>query len=213
MRLGGFDGLFFRTCEFISKIAYANVLWFLFMVLGLGIFGIAPATVALFAVNRKWVMGENDVPIFQTFWKVYKKEFVKANLLGLIVFLAGYIIYVDLAYFPPTNMVSVIIRYIIIAVGVMFIVTTIYVFPVYVHYNGNIKSYIKFAFLFAFSYPLFTFAIIIGVMIIYTLLSLVPGVIPFFGICVVSYFTSWIAMQVFNRVQAKSIFTLAEEQT
>ncbi|MBS4207839.1 YesL family protein [Bacillus sp. FJAT-50079] len=205
MKFGGFDGLFFRSCEFISRIAYANVLWFLFTVLGLGVFGIAPATVALYSINRKWVMGETDVPIFQTFWNVYKKEFLKANLLGFLLALVGFILYVDLAYLPTAGILYTVVRYAIIAISFVYLVVLLYIFPVYVHFNGSLKTYFKYAAVFGLSYPLFTFMMIIGAMLLYTGLSLLPGLIPFFSLCLLAYMIMWIALQVFARVENKAV--------
>ncbi|CAM4056575.1 YesL family protein [Lederbergia lenta] len=201
MKLGGFDGLFFRSCEVISKLAYVNALWFLFTVIGLGVFGIAPATVALFTINRKWMLGETDVPIFNTYWKVYRKEFLKSNLLGLALMIVGFILYVDLAYLPTEGFVYTIIRYAIIAVSFVFLIVLLYIFPVYVHFNGNLRKYFKYALVCGLSYPHFTFMMIIAAMLLYTGLSLFPGIIPFFSFCMLAYMVMWIALQVFKRVE------------
>ena len=98
MEMEGLTGRFLRICEVISRLAYANLLWILFTVLGLGIFGFMPATVALFTVTRKWVMGDRDIPVFKTFWNTYRKEFFKSTLFGVVLFAIGYIIYIDLAF-------------------------------------------------------------------------------------------------------------------
>src|SRR5690625_6922967 len=86
-------GRVFRWCEGIMRLAYVNLLWILFTILGLGIFGIFPATIALFAVTRKWVMGDRDIPVFSTFWQTFRKEFLKSTLLGWVLFVIGYMIY------------------------------------------------------------------------------------------------------------------------
>ena len=57
-------------CEWVLKFFYANLLWFVFTMLGLGVFGFMPATTALFSVTRKWIMGKTDIPIFKTFWQL-----------------------------------------------------------------------------------------------------------------------------------------------
>jgi uncharacterized membrane protein YesL len=55
------------------------------------IFGLLPATAAMFAVARKWAMGEVDVPIFRTFWSSYRKEFWKVHTLGVVLTLIGFV--------------------------------------------------------------------------------------------------------------------------
>lgn len=63
----------YSLSNWIVKICYVNLLWGIFMLVGLIVFGFFPATVALFTVCRKWVLGDRDVPIFSTFWSAYKK--------------------------------------------------------------------------------------------------------------------------------------------
>src|SRR5690625_7732837 len=90
----GITGRLFRLCEIVMRLAYVNLLWILFTVLGLGLFGIFPATVALFVVTRKWVMGDHDIPIFSRFWHNYRKEIFLSTLLGFFLFLIGFVIFV-----------------------------------------------------------------------------------------------------------------------
>lgn len=98
-------GGLYRVTEWISRIAFSNILWaicsvpFLFMGVmkmimwgsgaggpneqitlnwAMGIlapFTVFPATAALFTVVRKWVMGNSDVSTFRTFFQVQRKLF------------------------------------------------------------------------------------------------------------------------------------------
>src|SRR5690625_7886567 len=91
-------GRFMKVCEVISRMAYVNLLWIFFTILGLGVLGIIPATVSLFTITRKWVMSEQDIPVFKTFWQTYRKEFIKSNMLGVILFEIVFLLYIDLAF-------------------------------------------------------------------------------------------------------------------
>src|SRR5699024_12166732 len=73
-------GGYYRLCVWVTRFAYVNVLWILFTFLGLVFLGAMPSTVAMFAVIRKWVTGDKEVPIFKTFLESYRTEFVKANI-------------------------------------------------------------------------------------------------------------------------------------
>ena len=59
---------FYRFCEWVMRLAYLNLLWIGFTLAGAVIFGLAPATAAMFAVTRQWTLGKTDVPVFQTFF-------------------------------------------------------------------------------------------------------------------------------------------------
>lgn len=98
MEHDGSLGRMLHFCEWIMRFAYTNLLWLFFTLLGLGVFGIMPATAALFAVMRKWIQGQDNVPVLKTFWQEYKGEFFRSNLLGAVLALIGVIIYIDLAF-------------------------------------------------------------------------------------------------------------------
>ncbi|WP_449539333.1 YesL family protein [Ferdinandcohnia sp. Marseille-Q9671] len=201
--LGGLDSPFYRWCGVISRLVYLNLVWLLFTVVGFVIVGFFPATVALFAVTRKLILGDEDIPIFSTFWGVYKKEFLKSNLLGLFLFIAGYILYVDLAFLPTTSTLYIVIRYALIAVCSIFIVMLLYIFPVYVHFNGNIKTYLKNAVMYGLSFPLITFVMVLGIMALYVGFNFVPSLLPFLGASVLAYGIMWLALKVFARIEEK----------
>ncbi|MEH7386254.1 YesL family protein [Bacillus sp. JJ1521] len=201
--LGGLESPFYRWCGAISRLVYLNLLWLLFTAMGLVVAGLVPATVALFAVTRKWIMGDEDIPVFSTFWSVYKKEFLKSNLLGLTLSIAGYILYVDLVFLPTTSTIYLVVRYSLIAISSIFIVILLYIFPVYVHYNGNIKTYLKHAMMYGLSYPLVTFAMVLGIIILYVGFTYLPSLIPFLSASILAYLIMWLSLIVFARIEEK----------
>ena len=68
-------GKIYSVCQWIYRLAYSNVLWLLFMTLGLFVFGAVPSTVAMFAIIRKWIKGETEFPVLSFFGKSIKKSF------------------------------------------------------------------------------------------------------------------------------------------
>jgi uncharacterized membrane protein YesL len=202
MKLGGLSGRFFLISEWISRFAYVNFLWIVFSLAGLVVFGFMPATVALFVITRKWVLGQTEIPIFQTYWKTFRKEFIKSNVLGLILFLLGYILYVDLAFIQAEGILLSLLRFCVLAVGFFFVIILLYIFPVYVHYDWKILKYIKYALILGASYPHFTFGMMIGMFILYLLLSILPGVIPFFSVSLLAYLVMYVSCQVFSKAES-----------
>src|SRR5690625_1946818 len=91
-------GGFYTLANWIMRLAYVNILWIAFSLVGIIILGFFPATIGMFTVIRKWIQGDGDIPIFTTFWATYKKEFLKSNLLGLFLSLIGYILYIDFIF-------------------------------------------------------------------------------------------------------------------
>lgn len=66
------------------KIAYLNLLWFAFSLLGLFLFGIGPATYAMTKYYDRWFRLKEEPPVFQTFWQYYQERFKQAVAISWI---------------------------------------------------------------------------------------------------------------------------------
>jgi len=146
MQMGRVMGGAFIVCDWIWRIALVNILWILFTLTGFIIFGVMPATVALFTVVRKWNMKEVDIPISRVFFQTYKKEFLHSNIVGLIMGAIGFFLFYD---FRLVMALGGTVQYILsvplsIIIG-LYLITFLYLFPVYVHFDGSSASIIKFA--------------------------------------------------------------------
>ncbi|MDQ6594942.1 YesL family protein [Bacillus salipaludis] len=181
MKKRSINGLYAFT-EWITKFAYVNLLWIGLSFLGLVVFGFFPATVAMFTVLRKWTMGESDIPVFRTFWDAYKKEFLKSNLIGVIFLLLTGIIYIDLSYMKigQSNLLQLthIPLYLII---IAIIMTVLYIFPVYVHYEVKFIQLFKNAFLIMLVNPISNLVMLLGVAAAIFVMKVLPGLLFFFG--------------------------------
>lgn len=170
------SGLYTLT-EWITRFAYVNLLWIGFSLLGLVFFGISPATVAMFTVIRNWIMGNSDIPVFQTFRETYKNEFIRSNGLGLVIALIGIIIYVDLNYIKINSSLQIPLYLFIF----MVIMTVLYVFPVYVHYNVTFLQLFKNAFFIMLMNPVANIMLLIGFVASIFVIKFLPVLIIFFG--------------------------------
>lgn len=172
----------YAATEWIARFAYINLLWIVFSLLGLGALGFFPATISMFTIIRKWIMGETDIPIFRTFWNTYKSEFLKSNGLGYIIVALIAIIILDLVFMKNSgsNFMSAIhipLYMFIFAVAM----TMFYLFPVYVHYELKIFQMIKNAFLTMLINPIENIVIITGIAAVYFVVKFIPGLGFFFG--------------------------------
>lgn len=125
LEMKGPMGGLYRITEWITRIAFTNILWvlcslpFLFFlvtkfmmmvqvpdavneqILANWIMGILapfvlfPATAAMFTVVRKWVMGDPDIPVFKTFFRGYKENYKQAMIGGFVYTLLFVIMYID----------------------------------------------------------------------------------------------------------------------
>ncbi|HZH62764.1 MAG TPA: DUF624 domain-containing protein [Metabacillus sp.] len=183
MESNGLMGGIFKVCDWISKLAYVNLLWVIFTLIGFGLFGVAPSTVALFSIVRKWIMGENNIPVFSMFWSIYKSEFKKSNLLSFLLIFIIFFMYVDWVLIGSMQgILHHIFLTIFIIISIIFTVILVYIFPVYVHFEGSILNYFKSAILIGTSFPIRTLMMVLAVGTGILTSLLFPGVgVLFFG--------------------------------
>lgn len=190
-----------RFCEGFLKLVYLNVLWFLFSVVGLGLFGIIPATVALCMVQRKWLKEKHVKSIFAEYWKYYKKHFVKSNILAVILVLLGGIIYFDLKFFmEQEGILSQVISIIIFILSVWFMITILYILPIYVTYQLRLLGYIKYAFIIAMLNPFKTLGMAISTWGMVYLSLYFPQILFSIGISLTFFIIMIISLQAMDHV-------------
>lgn len=188
--------------EWIIKFTYVNLLWISFSLIGLFLFGLIPATVSMFAIFRKWIMGDTDIPILRSFWLFYKEDFIKSNLLGLILFVVGITLYIDfqLLQHASNNAWISIISYVVAVLTFMYILTALYAFPVFVHYKMSVISVLKHSFLTMIVSPLSTLMIAAGSIILYLLLRNFLGLVVMIGPSLFAFLVMFSAYQSFSNI-------------
>lgn len=198
------SGRLYRFCDSIMKVAYMNLLWFCFSLVGLVIFGLLPATVALFAVVRKWLMNDEELSIFKTFFTTYKKEFFKANIIGIMFLCAGFILYFNYLYVlthPGSLQLAISIPLVI--VSFFYLTTCLYLIPVYVHYDLKGIQFIKHSFYIGMANPIMTGLMFLGCLLLSLLLQFIPGLLPFFFPSLFVIVIMWSGLRSFQKVEWK----------
>jgi uncharacterized membrane protein YesL len=202
MELNGLAGRLYRVCEWIMNLAYINLLWILFTLCGFVAAGMWPATVAMFAVMRKWLQGE-DVPVFRTYWGYYKQEFVKGNALGYILSAVGILLWFDLRWFLTFDSpLSEVFTVVTLVMGLLYAFTSLYLYPVYVHFEMPFFHYFRATLLIGMSHPFSTILMVVSYGAVLYLLLMFPGLLPFFGTSRCAMVISWYAASVLAKVGA-----------
>lgn len=195
-------GKLYTICEWIMKLAYINLLWIMFTVSGLILLGFMPATAALFTVVRKWFMKEMEVPIWKTFFSVYKSEFIKSNSFGLVFVMAGIMLYVD--YYLILNLdgiIRIVATSILLLISCLYLITVLFFFPVYVHYELKFFDYFKYSFFLGVLNIHILMLAILGLAADMFLLFYIPGLLPFFSGVSIAFILMSSSILIFQRVQ------------
>lgn len=201
--MSGFVNGFYNFSVWITRLAYVNILWVAFTVMGLGVLGLLPATAAMFAVVRKWVMEDEEIPIFKTFWKSYRKEFKKANAVGYILILIGYVLIAELQIlWAQEGMAYFVAGFGVLAIFFMYFIILLYLFPIFVHFNLTIFQYIKWPAIVGTVHPILTIVLGVGILFIHYLTFVtLPALLFFFGGSVTAYILMWGASKTFSKYE------------
>ncbi len=194
--------LFQYVTEWVLRLIWTNLLWIGYTLLGLVIFGIMPATVSLFTVTRRWTRREFDFSIWEVFKKTYFSEWKDSNEIGLVFWFIGFVLVVDFRFaFFLEGFVSLVLLFSFIFISLIFMMTLIFFFPIYVHYTYSIKDYMKQSFIYSVVSIKETIMILVGLFIIGFLIYRTPGFIPFLTGVLPAYWIMNVCMNKFRKLE------------
>jgi uncharacterized membrane protein YesL len=134
------DGLLYKICNYLYVFFFANILWIIF---SLPIFTIGASTTALFNVMGKLTHDE-DVSVFRDFWNSYKLNFKQGIVIGSILTLLFFILYLDLTHLYLFN--SKIFRFFVGSVQIFMLlelmICSTYAFYMLSKYNMTYRKLI-----------------------------------------------------------------------
>lgn len=223
MEMNGFMGGFYKLSVLITRFAYTNVIWILFnlpivyillslitsdlsniqlylmTIVVLAPFFFFPATTAMFGVVRKWVMGEGDIPIFRSFLKYYRENYVRSLLGGLLfTFLWTSWILNYLMFFQGQSIFFIILFILITA----FLFTwTSYFIAYNAHFEVAFFTALKISFILTIGNPFSTIGVVLINGAIIFISSNYTFLIPFFTGSLCAYF----AFVYFHKVIQKAM--------
>lgn len=182
-----FNGVFKMT-QVIYKLMQLNILWLVYVLRGFVIFGLYPATVALFSVIRQ-LDKRTDSNVYQLFRDYFKQEFKLSNSIGLPTLFIGYLLLVCYQFLAAGNLpMYVSVRYIVLMAIMILVVHTTYLFPIISHYNfARLRDYWKLPIVFGLGYIGRTMLIFILLAISYYAFVEWSVLIPFLGMSVNCY--------------------------
>ncbi|MGB4045928.1 MAG: DUF624 domain-containing protein [Halanaerobiales bacterium] len=171
-----------------------------------------PATAALFGIMDKLLSGEENIRIFKEYWYFYKKYFIRANIIGLILLLIAIVLYIDLDYFRNrAGWNNILIKYFIYLLIFFYLLDLIYLFPLLIKYEIKIRYIIKNALFYVFLTPLEVFQIILGLALLAILFYFLPSLLPFLAISLPVYWMARISRKSISKVESKVMANMGDK--
>ncbi|SDC22316.1 Uncharacterized membrane protein YesL [Paenibacillus sp. UNCCL117] len=239
MEFRGVMGGFYRISEWIMRLSVINVLWiicgipffvaalpmfvpnategdiyFAFMLMGvLAPFTLFPSTAAMFSVARKWVTGDEDVPLFKTFFRGYKANYVQAMLGGLIYLLFAVVLIANFRFYGNQSGMFGILRFLVLSISVLLVISLFHFFSILTHLHMKIWQIVKNAVLITIGSPIRSLSmIVVNGIIFYVSFFMFTFLIPFFMGSLMAVTSFWHFHQVFGKLQDKQQALLAKDQ-
>lgn len=139
--------------DWTCRLMALNGLWILFTIAGLGIFGVFPATAAMFSVIRQYLKAEKEVKIVKVFASYFRKDFWKANGLGFTFAGITAVLWVDFGYLLTIpDLFTFVLAHFILILLIFSIGSFIVLFPFFSHYELSFFQYVKHVFLYPFTH-------------------------------------------------------------
>ncbi|MCP3739475.1 YesL family protein [Rossellomorea sp. BNER] len=204
--MGGssFSEKVYEGTGWLVKLVYVQLLFLLFTSLGFVLFGLFPASAALFAIVRQWLLGKHDVSLFRTFWNYFKEYFVQANVLGWFLSIASVAITFYFFMFREfENGWGTILVYLWFPITILLLLLWLFWLPVLVHYEIKGLRVLKLAVYTAVMRPLHTVGFVVLMIALYYWSLILPGFIPILNISLLVFGWMWIARHSFQKFDEK----------
>lgn len=189
------SGWFMRIGTLGFNLLILNILWFSFTIVGLGVFGLFPATVAMFSVMRDMIIKQDEQKVIKKFIESFKKDWFLSNVLGYMYSFVIFILYLNIRiiYLIETRVLYVVVMSATIIIAVVILLSFLYMFPIFVHLKYKWFEYPKYAFIVTIAKPFNSILLIALIALVVYIYSIFPVLIVLLGIGPLGYIVMKVA--------------------
>jgi uncharacterized membrane protein YesL len=230
LEMRGFMGGFYKISEWIMRLSVINILWvvcsipffylalstftapeftvdmFMVSLILMGIvapFTLVPATAAMFSVARKWVTGDEDVPLIKTFFRGYKENYVQSMLGGIVFLLLVVILYVNYRFYGNQSGSLKWLSFVFITMFIVLAASFLNYISIMVHLHMKFLQILKNSVLLTIGNPLNSLVILVGTGIILFFSFKFTWLIPFFMGSLIAILVFWQFHRSFVKMQER----------
>lgn len=171
-----------------------------------------PASAALCTVARKWVMGDEDVPLFKTFFKGFKSNYKQSMLGGLFFSFILIVLLINVQFYSEKGSYISVVSYLFIAMVLLLVVTVMNYLSMLTHFEMKTRTLIKNSILFTIGRPLTSLMLLVAnSVILYVSFVKITFLIPFFMGSLMGAFSFWSFYKVLQKIQEKEQNQISKE--
>ena len=154
-RFFNMDNKFFTVMGRVADLIILNVV---FLICCLPVVTIGASLTALHYVTLKMARNEESY-IIKSFFKSFKQNFKQATIINLIMLAVGAVLYLDLNIVSNmTGSMSSVLYVLLIALGFLYLIIFLYIYPVLAKFYNSIKNTFRNALLMAIRHLPYTIA-------------------------------------------------------
>ncbi|MFS0636799.1 DUF624 domain-containing protein [Mesobacillus foraminis] len=192
---------FYIVLELISNFFLLNLLW---LIMCLPVVTIFPSTAAMFGVVREWVL-KKDSSVFTSYFRCFKENFKQSFLLGILLSIVLGLLYANFTLISHlTANGKMLLISVLFLTGILATFSTLFLFPVMVHYQLNWIGILKNSFLLSIIYLPFTL-LVLGIFILMIAAFLWQPVTFLLLFSVGAYFIFFICNKAFLKIEQVKI--------
>ncbi|UAL47139.1 DUF624 domain-containing protein [Sutcliffiella horikoshii] len=197
---------YIRLGNWAFNLVLLNFLWILFSISGLLIAGIFPATAAMFAVLKQMIMEDENPAIIKSFWGHFKSDFIKSNIIGYLLMVMGFILYLDIRVLQEmeNGILPLALASATVVIGILYLLTLLYIVPIFVHFKLKLLQYPLHAVILAIAKPFHTIYLLALLAVVAYAYIIIPALMLVFGISLAAYFMTKVASYSFPRKEKAS---------
>lgn len=197
MLAGSFSAKAYSFFDTLLWIACLNLLWIVFSIAGLGVFGVGPATAAAQILVRRRVRG-GAAPLFRAFTREFGRNFGRGNGLALPVLLAGGALGLNWNYFSASgDLLSQLMAAGVFLAAIFLVAVVCHLFPMFARYELPLPQYLLMSSRFALRHLAGTAILLFVTAAALYASRALPGLIPFFSVGAWLYVTGWLCDRFF----------------
>lgn len=193
------DSPLMKAMIWLSDMLQIQMLWILFTVLGLGFVGFFPSTLAMFSMMRDRIYKDEKLNYPKRFSEEFKANLIRGNILGYALLAISVLLIV---YFRMTfnidNRFSTIFVFLGYGLVILFGLLTLYIFPVYAHFDFGFLEILRHSVVFMVSVPFMTIAMAALVVMFVITFERLLILVPFVSFAILAYGITYFAQLAFK---------------
>lgn len=166
-------------------------------------FTLFPATAAMFAVARKWVMGDTDVALLKTYFRSYKENYKQSMFSGLFFVLLSVLLYVNYTFYLRQSGTLSLLSVLFVVLAFILAAAVLHHFSIMVHFHMKFWQIVKNSFLITIGNPVMTIFLLVcsGIILYFSFQVKLSFLILFFMGSLIAFVSFWTFYRIYDRMK------------